>query len=99
MGCGKSRNAQGELNDEPRLVIEVLSPSTARIDRREKALNYREIASLQEFVLVDPKPVSLVLHRRAEQWSPIVLGSPDARLELRSVGLTLSAGQIYEGVP
>ncbi len=99
VGCGESRNAQGEFDDEPRLVIEVLSPSTARIDRREKALNYREIPSLQEFVLVDPKPVRLVIHRRAEQWSPIVLEAPDALLELRSVGLTLSAGQIYEGVP
>lgn len=99
VGCGESRNAQGEFDDEPRLVIEVLSPSTARIDRREKALNYREIPSLQEFVLVDPKPVSLVLYRRAGQWSPIALDARDALLELRSVGLRLSAAQIYEGLP
>lgn len=43
VGCGEKRGVKGELIYEPRLVIEVLSPSTARIDRREKAVNYRSM--------------------------------------------------------
>lgn len=70
VGCGETRNAKGELDDEPRLVIETLSPSTERIDWREKAINYREIASLQEIVLVAQKPAGVVLYRRCDRWSP-----------------------------
>ncbi len=99
VGCGDTRNAKGELDDEARLVIEVVSPSTARIDRREKAINYREIASLEELVLVAQKPAGIVLHRRAEHWAPISLDSARGVLELRSVELTLPVSRIYEGVP
>lgn len=99
VGCGETRNTKGEFDDEPRLVIEVLSPSTERVDRREKAINYREIDSLQEIALIAQKPPNVVLYRRADRWSPIAIDSRDGLLELHSVGLTLSIGRIYEGLP
>ena len=34
VACGDTRNAKGDYVDEPSIVIEVLSPSTARIDKR-----------------------------------------------------------------
>src|SRR5215210_9413337 len=37
---------------EPRLVVEVLSPSTERTDRREKLAAYQSCPSLQEYALV-----------------------------------------------
>ena len=40
--------------ENPALIIEVLSPSTADTDRREKALAYTASASLVAYVLVDP---------------------------------------------
>ena len=44
----------------PKLVAEVLSPSTQRIDRREKALIYRQVKSIEEYLLLeqfrDPRP-------------------------------------------
>jgi Uma2 family endonuclease len=41
-------------DQDPTLVIEVLSPSTADTDRREKALAYTSSRSLRSYVLVDP---------------------------------------------
>lgn len=38
--------------EAPTLIIEVLSRSTQHIDRREKAINYRRLESLSEYVLV-----------------------------------------------
>lgn len=99
VGCGDTRNVKGELDDEPRLVIEVLSPATERVARREKAVNYREIASLEEIVLVAQEPRNVVLYRRAEEWSRVVIDSPDVALELRSIGLTLPIAQIYDKIP
>jgi Uma2 family endonuclease len=99
VGCGDWRNAKGEVIGEPRLVIEVLSPSTARIDRREKAVNYREIPSLEECVLVAQKIAQVTIYRRAEGWQRLDLHSPEDTLELRSVGLVLPVARIYEGLP
>lgn len=98
VGCGERRNAKGDLIEEPRLVMEVLSPSTARIDRREKAVNYREIPSLEECVLVAQKSAQVTIYRRAEGWQRIVLDSHESVLELRSVGLLLPIARIYEGL-
>lgn len=98
VACGEARNAKGEYVDEPCLVVEVLSPSTARFDRREKVASYREIPSIEEYVLVAPKPVHVVIYRRAEQWKPLVLDAPDSILELGSVGLALPVARVYKGV-
>jgi Uma2 family endonuclease len=98
MACGDARNAKGAYVDEPRLVIEVLSPSTARFDRREKVASYREIPSIEEYVVVAQKPANVVIYRRAEQWKPQVLETLESVLELRTVGLALPAARIYEDV-
>lgn len=37
--------------DSPYLIVEVASPSTASIDRREKMLAYRRIPSLQSYLI------------------------------------------------
>lgn len=97
VGCGEGRNAAGVIVGEPRVVIEVLSPSTARIDRREKVVNYREIPSLEECVLVAQKNAQVTIHRREEEWKRVVLHSPEDVLELRSIGLVLPVAQIYTG--
>ena len=98
MACGEARDPQGKYLDEPRLVIEVLSPSTARFDRREKVASYREIPSIEEYVLVAPKPANVVIHRRAHQWKPQILETLDSALDLQSVGLALPVTRIYRGV-
>lgn len=99
VACGETRNANGDYVDEPRLVIEVLSSSTARIDKREKVISYREIPSIKEYVLVAQKPAHVVIYRRAEKWKPQILDSLEDVLEIRCVELTIPVGRIYKGVP
>jgi Uma2 family endonuclease len=50
---------------EPRLVVEVLSPSTERADRREKLAAYRDCPSVREYTLVSQDGTRVELHRRA----------------------------------
>ncbi|HEV2169579.1 MAG TPA: Uma2 family endonuclease [Candidatus Binatus sp.] len=99
VACGEARSPKGGYVDEPRLVIEVLSPSTARFDRREKAFSYREIPTIQEYLLIGQKPAHLVIRRRAEQWNPQTLQSLDDVLILQSVDLTIPVARIYKGIP
>lgn len=98
LACGEGRDSKGKYVDEPRLVIEVLSPSTARFDRREKVASYREIPSIEEYVVVAPKPANVVIYRHAQQWRPQTVEALDGVLELHSVGLSLPLGRIYKGV-
>lgn len=54
----------------PCLIVEVLSPSTMNVDRREKLLAYRAISSLMEYVLIYQDKVQVELYRKdaAGNW-------------------------------
>ncbi|BAZ47540.1 hypothetical protein NIES4103_01410 [Nostoc sp. NIES-4103] len=83
----------------PCLIIEVLSPSTELTDRREKLVNYRNLASLQEYVLVSQDQITVEVYRQDAQgnWSVTTLDK-DHELRLDSIGLTLTMADIYEDV-
>ncbi len=68
--CGPAGDDQYET--DATLVIEVQSPSTRDRDRREKAMAYATLPSLQQYVLVDPDRVRIeVAERTADglRWS------------------------------
>ena len=52
----------------PCTIVEVLSESTARIDRREKLLAYQSLPSLQAYLLVEQEARRVELYRRATDW-------------------------------
>lgn len=82
----------------PKVIVEVLSESTARTDRHEKRIHYGSIRALEEYVIVAQEAVQVTIFRRHENWQPVVLDSLDATLELRSIGLAVPLAQIYDGV-
>src|SRR5690606_13084445 len=96
VACGTGGRKDQYL-DDPRLIVEVLSPSTEDIDRRQDALNYCRIPSLQEYVLVAQDRCEVTIRRRNDKWAPEVLLSLEATAELRSLGLALPVGELYRG--
>ena len=85
----------------PQVLVEVLSPSTERIDRREKLWSYIQVESLQEYVLVAQDRREVSVYRRSNGWSPEVLRSPEDVLVLPSLGFSVPLPVVYEkaGVP
>lgn len=83
----------------PKLVMEILSPSTQHVDRREKAMTYGRVASIEEYVLVAQTPHRVIVHRRDRRWRPVIYCGPDSSVELRSIGLSLPLAGIYTGTP
>ena len=81
----------------PKLVVETLSPSTEHIDRREKAMTYRRVVSVEEYVLLDQDEHKVIVHRRAENWKPQVYMGPQAVAEFRCISLCVPLAQIYAG--
>ncbi|HEY4211102.1 MAG TPA: Uma2 family endonuclease [Steroidobacteraceae bacterium] len=95
VACGAYAAKDDHLTD-PKLIVEVLSPSTQRIDRREKALNYRAAPSLEEYVLVAQDSPLVIIHRRDTQWTPLSFRLPDDVVRFESIDLTLTLQRIYE---
>jgi Uma2 family endonuclease len=81
---------------EPRLIVEVISPSTERIDRHEKMVAYKSVPSLQEYVLVMQDEMRVEIYRRKDDaWEVQTFTGGDERLEFASVSLAMSMGEIY----
>jgi Uma2 family endonuclease len=83
---------------DPKLIVEVLSPSTQIIDRREKLQNYRLIDSVEEYVIVAQDERRVIVYPRAERWKPRVYGTLSAAVEFRSIDLTLPMTELYGDV-
>ncbi len=97
VACGREGIASHYLH-YPKLIVEVLSPTTQSIDRREKFLSYTQIATVEEYALASQDTAHITIHRRAEKWAPRMHTGPDSLATFQSIGLTLPLRQIYEGV-
>ena len=84
------------VKTEPKLIAEVLSPTTASYDRGLKFSHYRSLASLQEYVLIDLDTCSTDCYRKGADGLWVL--HPFARGEsvsLACVALELSAAQLF----
>ena len=83
----------------PKLVIEVLSPSTQAYDRSQKFALYRHLDSLKEYALIDPDTRRIEVFRIGADglW---VLHDMSERpaLALASVGCEVAMADIFDGV-
>ena len=96
--CDRTDN-DAYVKQKPCLIIEVLSLSTAMLDRREKLFNYQKLESLQEYVLVSQSELKVELYRKAQDggWLVQCLGAGDS-LHLQSIDLAIALSDIYEDV-
>ena len=97
--CSAADLASPLVKTEPKLVIEVLSPSTAAYDRGLKFSHYRSLASLEEYVLVDLDTRATDCYRKGADglWvlHPFANGQT---VSLASVALTMTAQQLFAEV-
>ncbi len=99
--CGEPRFEDNTFDTllNPMLVIEVLSPSTAAFDRGEKFEHYKQIASLQEYILVSQNNVRVEHYRRqGSQWIHNTFEHLEDMLPLASIECTLPLRAIYRRV-
>jgi Uma2 family endonuclease len=93
-----ARPGSGVEARDPLLVIEVLSPSTERIDRITKLRRYTQAPSVREYILVNTRFPEVVVHRLEEKgWRAVVFG-PDDSVWLESLGVALEFSAIYKDV-
>jgi Uma2 family endonuclease len=96
--CGR-RNPDGYKAEAPRLVAEVLSPSTRDFDSIGKLAEYRSVAGLDYILFVEPnEPLVRTWTRDGVEWRESRLTDLDATLNLPALAASLPLRTIYEGV-
>jgi Uma2 family endonuclease len=84
---------------DPILVVEILSPSTERSDRRPKLPAYQKLESVREIMLIDADNYHAELYRREnDHWGIELVRGAEAALRLASVDLRISMSELYEGI-
>jgi Uma2 family endonuclease len=85
----------------PRVIVEVLSPTTEGYDRGDKFRHYRNIPSLAEYVLISQYAPIIETFFRQGDGSWLIAGTYtglDARARLRALDIEIAMSDIYAGV-
>lgn len=100
--CGQPEYVEGR-NDtitNPVVLVEVLSPSTALLDRNEKLTEYTQIDRLQAYLLVsqqEPRIERYMRHGTGE-WLYTIANGLDEFIALPTLQCTLELSKIYQKV-
>jgi Uma2 family endonuclease len=94
------RNApEDTFQDQPTVIVEVLSESTRRIDEGEKRDAYFSLPSLSTYVLFEQSAVAALVYQRGEQgFEKQFYTGLDSRIPLPEIDCELSLAAIYDGV-
>jgi Uma2 family endonuclease len=103
--CGGIRFASGTEDTavNPSVIVEVLSDSTEAYDRGKKFEQYRQIASLREYLLVSQKEPRIELFiRQADgqnaRWLLSEASGLNSSIEVPSLGISLSFAEVFANV-
>jgi Uma2 family endonuclease len=84
---------------EPRLVVEVASPSTTSIDQTRKVEDYKRHPTLAAILLVEPqKPQALLYRRSGAGWEIETFEGLEVVIDLTEIGATLAMADLYDGL-
>lgn len=99
VSCDERDHAAGRAKfiNHPRVVVEVLSPTTADYDRGDKFEMYRSRASFAEYVLIDAERASIEVRTRQadDSWQRQTFG-PEGEVVLSSIDARIPITAIYE---
>jgi len=82
----------------PRLVIEVLSPSTEARDRGRKLQCYLACPTIEEYLLVDARSIRIELYRKEQKKWVYEAFEADDEVELTTLGVRFPLEDAYEDV-
>ena len=96
--CGKP-GPRDTTAAEPRVVIEVLSPSTMGFDRFRKLEEYKTVPAIRVVLIVDTEKPQVVVHRRVgDRWTFEAIEGLTATIRLPEIDADLPLTELYDGV-
>lgn len=99
--CGRAEFKDKEFDNllNPRVIVEVLSPSTEDYDRDDKFTHYKTIPSLAHYVLAsqDEKLVEVFTRQEDGSWTSVQCRAGD-KITLPAIECEIEVDQVYAGV-
>ncbi len=96
--CDDRDRSSSHSKSYPCLIVEVLSDSTEAFDRGDKFAGYRQLESLQEYVLISQKRQQVECFRRSEAGWVFYAYEQNERIQLVSLDFQISIEALYEDV-
>ena len=93
--CGQKAPATTLEVPNPMIVVEVLSPSSRRIDLTHKLAGYFRLPSVMHYLIVDPTQPSIVHHARGTDDMILTRVVTGGSIALDPPGIELALGDIY----
>lgn len=97
--CGKAATTETYTDNllNPAVIIEILSKSTKDYDRGSKFTLYREIKTLQEYILIDSTAISVEHFERIEahSWKLTEYKLLNESFRIAAIDLTLLLADLY----
>lgn len=92
-------DGDSQFTSEPVVVLEVLSPSTRRVDETSKLQGYLSLESLQVCLLAESdRPLVTVYRRAGDHFAVEVYDGRDAVISLEEIGTALALTDLYDGI-
>jgi Uma2 family endonuclease len=84
----------------PKITVEVLSPSTRNRDLGEKARLYWEVSSLSDLIFIEQDKIGIEHWQRTSDndWKRTVVREPEGALKIESLNCEIPVREIYAGV-
>jgi Uma2 family endonuclease len=97
VSCDPSDWTRKKALEAPSVVVEVMSPSTEKLDRTEKLDAYQRYPAIQEILLVDARRCHVRHYHRvaAYKWEESFYEKMDDIIELECIGVSLTVREIY----
>lgn len=100
--CGKIQllERRKDTVTNPLLIVQVLSESTCEYDRGAKFEFYKQIPSLQEYVLIESERARVECYRRTadDRWTITASDGLDAVVHFDSINCEIPLSRIYHKV-
>jgi Uma2 family endonuclease len=100
--CGEVATTDDKFDTitNPSVIIEILSSSTRNYDKGEKFTLYREIDSLQEYILIDSERIIVekFIRNADNSWQLTEYKTIEQSFSITTVGIEMHLLDIYDGV-
>ncbi len=95
-----TRPDEGYILKHPKLIVEILSPSTKNFELVGKVTEYWQIQTLTYVLIIDPDQLRVQLHTRSGNGTPTLqaFDNQEDTIELPELDVTLKLSEIFEGL-
>ncbi len=100
--CGQTQYLDSEKDTitNPKIAVEVLSPTTMNNDLGSKARMYWKVASLTDLIFIEQDRIGIEYWHRSsnDEWQKTIIEDPGGILKIESANIEIPVSEIYAGV-